>query len=431
MNKLYSFLLILTGMLAVQLAAPSNVGATVNLNPNPGSSIPYVQHNLLSNCDTLFKTSPAYAYFFTYAGNSSVDIGSFEVGPSNPSVNIRMNWASSVCKPNSAVNLTTLQAVPTTPGVFGLAPGMAHDHTSTAGAGNYNIPGTYRHSFGEFSYSPPGGFTASGSYTVNIDLYRISRFQSGTILCVNAGSRNPANVLDFSACGKLTLTATFWVNVHNNPAPSLNVVSTCTGIDVATSGTRADIYGPSGGLGNVIGKSGSFKLEGLVSAGTTVDVYGIGDGSTTFGNTHAAHTWIPPSDCRSNFSIRPTASVNLNDTENPTSANFFSVARLDSGPASVNNVSVRHYYFVIKDGLEVSLSDNSTTESITPSGATYRQDGVNVSILGLKAGDQVCSSVYVNPGGGVAKLDGTIISKNPEEVSDKQCQTIVNKPFIS
>lgn len=419
-------------IVALQFIMPSNVSAAVALNPDPGGMIVSGQREMLRNCDTLFSTSPAYAYFFTQPGTSHLDMGTFEVGPTTPSVSIRMNWASAVCRNNSAVNITTLQALPTTPGVSGLAPGFAHDYTSGGGPGNYNIPGTFRHSFSEFSYAPPGGFTTSGSYTVNIDLYRISQFRSGNLLCVNPGSRTPVNLLDFGACSRLTLTATFWVNVRNQPAPTLDPVrNTCTGIIVGTNGSEVHIYGPGGGLGSVRGPSGEFRLEGLVSPRTTLDIYGIGDGVTNFGNTHRQHVWVPPPDCRYDFAATPTAVLDLTTKEDPSSANFSSVATLARGPSGVKGVTVRHHYYLVRRGAEVLIDDTTRVVTLTSAGDRHQRANIDLRSYGLTAGDQVCSTVTVRPAGGVANADGDIISIRAAEQTDRRCTMIVNLPYVS
>lgn len=419
-------------VLSFIIMAPSKASAAVALNPDPGGMIASGQRELLRNCDTLFATSPAYAYFFTQPGTSHIDIGSFEVGPSTPSVSIRMNWASAVCRPNSSVDMTTLQALPTTPGVTGLAPGFAHDYTSAGGPGNYNIPGTFRHSFSEFTYAPPGGFTTSGMYTVNVDLYRISRFRSGALLCVNPGSRAPANLLDFTACSRLTLTATFWVNVQPN-APTVTPQNTCRGLILSTTGTRVDIYGPAGVLGSVPGPGPSpeFILEGRVSSRTTVDLYGIGNGTTTAGNSHRPWVWIPPADCRSSFVVTPTGLVNLTTKEEPTIASFFGAATLSSGPPSVKNVAIRYYYYVVRGGTAVTIENLNRTTTLTSAGNRHERLDVDLRPYGLVAGDRVCSSVTVGPHRGVSNAEGDIITRDVEERTSEQCVDIVNMPYVS
>ena len=131
------------------------------------------------------------------------------------------------------------------------------------------------------------------------------------------------------------------------------------------------------------------------------------------------------------FNLVPYASVDV-DNENPSIASFGGGVR--GSQTNVNGVTISRLYEVRRI--------NSTKTAISPSTAALINQTINSSgiILGIvprnvesfnyKAGDKICAITTVTPGTGKVNAAGDIVESGPSK-SGEDCETIVNKPYVS
>ena len=131
------------------------------------------------------------------------------------------------------------------------------------------------------------------------------------------------------------------------------------------------------------------------------------------------------------FDLVPYASVDV-DSENPSIASFGGGVR--GNQPTVNGVTISRQYEVRRI--------NSTKTAISPSTAALINQTINSSgiILGIvprnvesfnyKAGDKICAITTVTPGSGKVNSSGSIVEAGASK-SREDCETIVNKPYVS
>jgi hypothetical protein len=216
---LTGLLVIVAGVVGVKPAS-----AALNLNIDPGNSIPSNVRQNLINCDQGTQ-SPGFDQWISPAGNSSTTVvSSVPYGAS--SVDLQYYFNGAVCKANSDVGNTNVKVVGASivdgngnpaagsvTGVVGQTLGLDFhpDYRGTTGA--YRQANTPTFQFN----APPGGFTNSGIYYVKLDTSIINHFESNnTSLCVIDG-RNAGNPTNFAACPPAHPVLAIFVDVQPKP----------------------------------------------------------------------------------------------------------------------------------------------------------------------------------------------------------------------
>jgi len=117
----------------------------------------------------------------------------------------------------------------------------------------------------------------------------------------------------------------------------------------------------------------------------------------------------------SQFELKPTGSIKLNDDENPSQAVYDYCVELNkANVTSIGaNISVRLY----KNGIMISNTPNNA--SITVNSPKYCVNNQTFNVSGLNPGDQICITTFVTP---------TSNSDAGTANSGSACDTVVNKP---
>lgn len=138
--------------------------------------------------------------------------------------------------------------------------------------------------------------------------------------------------------------------------------------------------------------------------------------------------------CGTPFSLVGTGNVTLDpDDEDATSAKFTNMGVSGFSP-TINGVTVSRKYTLIRAGqpdVDLGSPSNLTNQTIGSGGLAF-PDEIK-GLPGIKAGDQICYTITLNPGAGrVSPSTGTVISGSGTAVSSPPaCKTIANKPYVS
>lgn len=280
--------------------------------------------------------------------------------------------------------------------------------------------------------------TTSTTVCIRVGSKQYNRFSAGapyTFSClVPSGPRIniPDEFGSVENCPTTTPSIDFQVNVSSQPnIPSLNPDSNCKGLFLSTDGARVDVYGPSGFIGTTGGQAGQVDLAGIVNPGTALDVYAIA-GAGQSANKRQTITWTGGSEC--DFKVTPAGTASLDDSEDPVNATFGASMSLSGDAPRVNPITITPDYYYYKSGTKYPISPGApaTNQNLTVSGFSYSPWVINISGLGLGAGDKVCSATTVSPAEGTAAPDGTILSTtNPSATSTEVCAPVTNKPYLS
>ena len=301
--------------------------AAISLNPDPGGWIPASERNYLMNCDS-YPDNPAMNAWVSPTGwsGSYASAAPFFVNSSSQAIGLRINFAGAVCRSNNVVAATNFHVAP--------QPGMSPIPDKLL---NYNptrsTPGTYRFDFAEFTYLPPGGFTASGWYNVPVPIQKINWFvPAPPFRCVGSGGTR-SGLSDFGPCYSQPLTVPVYValvNPDNAPTGTATPPSCTSQIingsasDADSPGTNIDVHiyadAPAGSPGSVgigsfatsgPGHNFSANVGGTMSRGPrTFYVYAIGVNGSGLanGNNPLIATVIRPA-CAGTCSISQSTGV--------------------------------------------------------------------------------------------------------------------------
>lgn len=291
-----------------------------------------------------------------------------------------------------------------------------------------------------YSYEPysfpvnTSGFTATTDLAVTAYSKQVNWFSNDNVLgCVVPEGTDAItldNLLLIENCPQTSASLNFRVYVTSRP--SLVVTDTCTGLNLSTNGARIEVWGPNGQIKIINAQTGSVNLVGIVNPYTVgLDIYSYDSGPSSRPH-HILRTWRKPLVCNEDFKINATASVDVDDTEKPKFVDFGSTVIRVTGTVPVNGISVTYKYYAIASGNKTTYADKTVTATIDGTGKTYPLADVNVSDLGLKAGDVICAVVSATPKTGKVDGAGTIeLPKQTDVATDTDCEPIVNRPFVS
>jgi hypothetical protein len=132
------------------------------------------------------------------------------------------------------------------------------------------------------------------------------------------------------------------------------------------------------------------------------------------------------------FQLSPSASVNLDNDEQPNTATFGGVITNNKAIEIKNATISRNYYIQRANGTTTPIGSNSSVNTISSSGYVLPSIQVGISSNNLSTGDKVCETVSINYGTGKVRADnGTIYGPTSPAVSPLACKPIVNKPYVS
>ena len=201
----------------------AGVSSAATLTPSPNPAIPADIQSSLEGCD---KASPlqspamtAWISPFNDAKSRSVNV---DFG--TPSIQLQLNYAGAYCFSGSkGVETQFKVSAISTAGVNGLL--------GESSALNFPGPsapsGSYNYTKNDFTYSPPGGFTTSGSYNISVETKAANRFTTPAHRCTSNGGAD--YIKDFSeidACGATGTTFSIQVNVKEPPDGSWELTGT-------------------------------------------------------------------------------------------------------------------------------------------------------------------------------------------------------------
>lgn len=221
MSRLKLFIGLVFVSLLWIIASPQSTEA-LNLNPDPGTGgMPSNLRTSLRNCDTS-GNSPGFEQWVSKANAPITLAMNVEFG--TPSISLDYHFSGAICYSNNDVTNTNAQI--SNPRAFldnFPLPGSTFTEINTPkilplswGTGSYQQVGAYRHSKQNFRFSPPGGFTKSGTYKIQVDQKAInSFFSSGIFGCIPVGTASGLN--DFNSCPNATPTFSIEVTVTNQP----------------------------------------------------------------------------------------------------------------------------------------------------------------------------------------------------------------------
>ncbi len=202
------------------LVNPAKVDAFNPLLPSSGTSLPTDVYNYLTNCDS-GSYSPAFRPYISAANDTSQTVVYVPYGATY--VDLKYVQTSAVCFSSDPVTASNQQLTSATPGVsnvVGATIPLSYQSYGP-GTGAPNVAGTYRAGVVDFRYSPPGGFTASGDYNMQINVKTINQFQTGFVQCVAVGPGTDVQTTDlnnFSRCTSGGVPSTIKVVVEGIPA---------------------------------------------------------------------------------------------------------------------------------------------------------------------------------------------------------------------
>ncbi len=132
------------------------------------------------------------------------------------------------------------------------------------------------------------------------------------------------------------------------------------------------------------------------------------------------------------FKLNPSASVNLDNDEQPNTATFGgNIANTTS--VKVNGATIsRNYYIQRVNGTLTLIGSSSSVNTIGSSGYVLPSVQIDISKINFSIGDKVCATVGINPSIGKVRADnGTTYVANGSAVTPLICVPIVNKPYVS
>jgi len=132
------------------------------------------------------------------------------------------------------------------------------------------------------------------------------------------------------------------------------------------------------------------------------------------------------------FKLSPSASVNLDNEEQPNTATFGGNIANTTG-VKVNGATIsRNYYIQRINGTNPTIGSSSSVNTIGSSGYVLPSVQIDISKINFSIGDKVCETVSINPSTGKVRADnGTIYGPTSPAVSPPACKSIVNKPYVS
>ena len=128
----------------------------------------------------------------------------------------------------------------------------------------------------------------------------------------------------------------------------------------------------------------------------------------------------------------PRATVDNVDLASPVDADFHSWidTSINRAPQEINVIIRRHFY-LIKNGVTITLVDVTDTDPsiISGSGQHQRDRTIPIAPHNLGPGDQICSSTTVTQSGGIIDPTGVILTPGPSD-TETTCLTLHNKPYL-
>ena len=132
------------------------------------------------------------------------------------------------------------------------------------------------------------------------------------------------------------------------------------------------------------------------------------------------------------FQLSPSASVNLDNDEQPNTATFGGVITNNKAIEIKNATISRNYYIQRANGTTTPIGSNSSVNTIGSSGYVLPSIQVGISNNNFSIGDKVCETVSINYGTGKVRADnGTIYGPTSSAQSPPACKSIVNRPYVS
>jgi hypothetical protein len=488
-NKQFIFLLVSWMFFLITftlLLTEKSYALTLNPDPGRGVGVPNTEYDYLKNCDS-GANSPAVTTWLSPVGRPA-SLPTVTVTYGTPSVDFQANFSGAICFGNvNGAHVTNSRVTRIiTPGTtFPNGRDLRLDWRPSS-----RVAGTYRNDTLLVRYSPRGGFTTSGLYSVFVETRAVNTFPVSPLYrCVQNGvppsTSGPTN---YSPCAPLNLEYKFQVNVTNIPTDArVNTTTSCTTIsgwaidrDVPRAQLMVEVYmnrprgtsgavritpaGPPAGVrandptprisgvawvpAAELGRHGfNIGIAGRISAGTSrrfyIYIWGVDiSGRQVRVPLSISRTITCPASGSYSLSVDANAiSVNLDDEEDPSEATFNSDCRLSITPTAsvtINSVQIQRNYYYVQSGVSTPLStDNRTANVTTNATGTYDCGNPAPTIplpSGLSAGDTVCETITVSPGGGNGTVSSgvlTIPSPAPASVTDNTCTPVVNKPYIS
>lgn len=182
-----------------------------------GFRMPVPVYNYLDSCDAGAYT-PAFQQWISIAGQPTNQSITVPYGTST--IWLDFNWNGAVCKRSSGSAIqSSLQVVgantPGANGIVGAQLGLVF---------GFNAPvGTYSETHQTFTYSPPGGFTRSGTYIITLATKSINQFPGGFICVENSPAPHRTNSLSNFAPCNLTFPS-FPITVIVQPRPPIGQI---------------------------------------------------------------------------------------------------------------------------------------------------------------------------------------------------------------
>jgi len=192
---------LVVGLMAAVFMNPSRAYAN-HVAPPP--NMPATEANYLRTVCGHSGQSPAYTSWISPVGAPTATSVTVPYGAT--SVNLDYNYVGEICYPNNAVpenreHITQVTAqVPGDTVPSGTVTGINNTTATLNWGGSWKTVGAYRTSQRGFTYSPPGGFTKSGTYTIWVERAAINRFVPGNSYLCTGGPGGNRGGWNFGGC---------------------------------------------------------------------------------------------------------------------------------------------------------------------------------------------------------------------------------------